>query len=280
MNFFDRLRIKYTSLTKTGKRIAEFLFEDAPAFTRMTAAEIGRRSSTSPAAVIRFCKQMECGSLEQLKMDIVRAINPQTKEKMLNPIFMSTDNTAQITEKYYHYRELSNKRVFQMVDIGLIEKTVELMHRAKMIYLFGINASSLAAYDLEHKLNRVNIPAVFHQDPHMNLEFSVGIKPEDLAIAISYSGETREVLLAAAKAKEKGAQLVAITQDNKNPLSRIADILLAVPSDEKRLRIAAVSSRLSQMFYTDLLYLCLIQKDFDRVSDYLYETSELVNKLL
>lgn len=280
MNFFDRLRIKYDTLTKTGKKIADFLFKDAMTFARMTAVDIGRGSGTSPAAVIRFCRQMECDSLEQLKMEIVRDISPATKEKVLNPIFLNTDNTEQIVDKFFNYVDLTNKKVYQMLDVALIEQTVDLMDRAKMIYLFGINASSLPAYDLEHKLNRVNIPCVYHLDPHMNLEFSVGMTADDLAIAISYSGETKEILLSAEKAIEKGAKLVAITQKNNNSLARMADILLAVPSDEKRLRIGAVSSKLSQMFYTDLLYLCLIQKDFDRVSDFLYETSELVNKLL
>lgn len=280
MNFFDRLRVKYDSLTKTGKIIAEFIFADPLDIAKMTAAEIGKKSGTSSAAVIRFCKQMECESLEQLKMAIVRDSTPEIKERDLNPIFMGSDTNAQIADKFYHYIDLANKKTYELVEMDQVSKAVDWLHEANTIYLYGVNASSLAAYDLQHKLNRVNIPCIYHFDPHMNLEFSVGITPQDAALAISYSGETKEVLLAAQKAKEKGAKLIVITQDNHNSLAHEADILLPVPSGEKRLRIGAVSSRFSQMFYTDLIYLCLIQKDFDRVSDFLYETSNLVNKLL
>ena len=49
------------------------------------------------------------------------------------------------------------------------------------------------------------------------------LKPGDVVLAISYSGETQETYLAAKAARERGARIITITQAGGNRLSRLAD---------------------------------------------------------
>ncbi|CAN5866251.1 D-sedoheptulose 7-phosphate isomerase [soil metagenome] len=55
-------------------------------------------------------------------------------------------------------------------------------------------------------------------------------RPGDVAIAISTSGTSKNVLAAARIAKELDIRLIALTGENKGPLAEFADVSIAVPS--------------------------------------------------
>ena len=109
-----------------------------------------------------------------------------------------------------------------------------------------------------------------------NLATASLLGPEDIVIAISYSGETRETVLAAKAAKERGAKVIAITQANRNTLSRMADYPLFVPGEEKELRVGAMTSRTSGLLILDLLYLGIAKHDPQRTEENLRQTRDLI----
>jgi D-sedoheptulose 7-phosphate isomerase len=55
-------------------------------------------------------------------------------------------------------------------------------------------------------------------------------KPGDVAIAISTSGTSKNVMAAARIVKELDIRLIALTGENKGPLGEFADVSIAVPS--------------------------------------------------
>ncbi len=61
----------------------------------------------------------------------------------------------------------------------------------------------MVAMDFQYKLLRINKKVMFQQDSHLQLAVSVHITNRDVAVAISYSGNTREVNLAVEEAKKK-----------------------------------------------------------------------------
>ena len=99
----------------------------------------------------------------------------------------------------------------------------------------------------------------------MQLSTAAHIETEDVAIAISYAGKTKEVYSALSKAKEKGAKCISITKYGSNPISSIADIKLQVPSIEKDLRVGAISSRIAQLTLIDILFIGVAKDNFGQI---------------
>src|SRR5699024_3229229 len=94
------------------------------------------------------------------------------------------------------------------LDHQSIEKAVQLLRKAETVYLVGIGASSLTTYDLYHKFNRAGKKACFNFDAHMNLEFMNYSTVNDVVIAVSYSGLTKEVLLACEIAQKNQTPII------------------------------------------------------------------------
>ena len=83
-------------------------------------------------------------------------------------------------------------------------------------------------------------------------------------------------MVAAATAVERGAKVIAITQANRNTLSRMADYPLFVPGEEKELRVGAMTSRTSGLLILDLLYLGIAKHDPQRTEENLRQTRDLI----
>ena len=120
---------------------------------------------------------------------------------------------------------------------------------------------------------------MYHNDFHYQLAAAAHMTDRDSAIAVSYSGTTREVNTAVQLAKELGTPVISITQFKKSPLVKLSDILLYIPSSERELRLGAIASRNASLIVTDLLYLGLAKNDIGLIKEYLVKTKEAIKRL-
>jgi len=80
------------------------------------------------------------------------------------------------------------------------------------------------------------------------------LSPEDVVLAISHSGSTRDAVETARVAREAGAQVICLTNNSLSPLTRFSDLVLVTASQETRFRQEAMASRLGQISIIDSLF--------------------------
>lgn len=266
-------------MTKQGKRLADFIRENPVQSIKMTAKALGRESGTSAAAVVRFCQQLGYESLEQMKIELAKNGSNEELSAPIDTIITAGDSIPDIAQKLYHNQMNALRKTMELMDYDEIRKVVALIQKSGKVYLFGIGGSSHAARELCHRLNRIGRPCIFLSDGHTNLEYATVADKKDLVIGFSYSGETKEVYLAAESAHKRGVTVVAVTRNRASSLSARSDITIEVPDIEKRVRVGAFTSTTSQMFIADVLYMSLLQKDYYKYENMLVETSRIANRL-
>lgn len=279
MDFYRNLSLRFEKLTKQNKKLAEFVMDHPDQVISMTAKALGEASGTSAAAVVRMCQQLGYDSLEQMKIDIARAMSDEELQEPIDLMVSSSDTVGDIVKKLSYSQVSALEETAALLGLEDIRRAVDLLQKAGRVYLFGIGSSGLAAQELCHRLNRIGKPCIFLLDGHTALEYSAVASADDLLICFSYSGETKEVYLAARQAQKRGVPVIAVTRTRTSTLSRCASIVIRIPEMEKRVRIAAVSSITSQMFIIDVLYMCLVQMNFEQYEKILVDTSRVVNHL-
>ena len=125
---------------------------------------------------------------------------------------------------------------------------------AKKVVLFGLGNSASIALDAQHKLMRAGINAVAYSDNHMQSISASHLCEGDVAIGISHSGSSRDIVEALQIAREKGATTISITNKGRSPITKQSDIVLNTASDETQYSILALNSRISQLALIDSLY--------------------------
>jgi DNA-binding MurR/RpiR family transcriptional regulator len=77
---------------------------------------------------------------------------------------------------------------------------------------------------------------------------------KEVAVIISFSGETRDTIDVAAQAKKAGAKIIAITRYQKSPLTEYADVVLLTGAVEGPLQGGSTTAKVAQLYLMDILY--------------------------
>ena len=278
MDIVLRIKEEYRKLTKSEKKVADYFIENYKDAINESTQSIAVATDTSPATVIRFVKTLKFDGLQQLKLAIAADMDSQ-KPDITDEIIHQKDGLSEIVEKNKRNLINSIERLYALMDLGLIEKSVDAIDSAKKVYLFGVGASGIVCYDINYKLSRIGKNVVFNNDIHLQLVNLNFITKEDACVCVSYSGNTKETVLVAEIAKKAGAKTVGICCYGRNELSKICDITLRVPHDERELRLGAISSRNTTLTLLDTIYLAITHRHYPDVLNDIESTRDLIKKL-
>ena len=278
MDIVLRIKEEYRKLTKSEKKVADYFIENYKDAINESTQSIAVATDTSPATVIRFVKTLKFDGLQQLKLAIAADMDSQ-KPDITDEIIHQKDGLSEIVEKNKRNLINSIERLYALIDLELIEKSVDAIDSAKKVYLFGVGASGIVCYDINYKLSRIGKDVVFNNDIHLQLVNLNFITKEDACVCVSYSGNTKETVLVAEIAKKAGAKTVGICCYGRNELSKICDITLRVPHDERELRLGAISSRNTTLTLLDTIYLAITHRHYPDVLNDIESTRDLIKKL-
>ena len=278
MNCLVQIREAQKSYTTTEKIIAEYILGHAHDILNDSAQELCKKTQTSAAAVIRFSKKLGYKGFSDLKISL--AGSQQNEEENIDAVLEVTDDLSTLIHKCCQLNISTVQKTYQMINEKNLQQAIEYIIDAQTVYLFGVGSSAIVAYDFSQKLIRIGKKAIYNSDIHVQMTFAESMRPNDVAIFISYSGMTTGLTGMAKKLKSDGIPCISITQNSKNIVAKNATVNLFVPLEEKEIRIGAISSRTASLVMTDLLYYGVYKNDLQDNKDKLLETKNLVSKLL
>jgi arabinose-5-phosphate isomerase len=123
------------------------------------------------------------------------------------------------------------------------------------VIVTGIGKSGHVARKIAATMASLGIPSFFlHSCEAMHGDTGM-IQSKDLLIAISNSGNTREVVETASRARQIGTKVIAMTGNKESALAAVADIILDiyVESEADHLNLAPTSSSTATIALGDAL---------------------------
>lgn len=273
------IRERYSNMSKAEKRISDFILQNASECLKMTALDIAKESEVSSASVIRYVQKLGFDGLDEFKLNLAASNSKDQGWKMVDPIVSKDDDLDGLCNKMSVLVEAAYKDFFFQLDKKALEQAILAVKKARRIYLLGIGASMLPAYDLFHKLRRIDLDANYYADLNMLSEFFNYIDERDVVIAFSYSGQSKEIIYPCEIAKKQKAVLITVTRNQKSVLHDMADICLTVPDKEALMRSGAFTSVYTSIMMADLLYMGVVQENFDETEVKLVQTRKMVEGL-
>lgn len=232
----------------------------------------------SPATIVRICKKNGFSGFKELKQALWNDINFSKQLMQANLTAPSDEKIPNIVAKVLNTNIIAIQNIYNLLDFDELGRIVELLLSVRYVYLYGIGASFLVAKDFQQKLERINKRTFLYEDIHLQLISSTNMEPGDMAIIVSYSGLTKEIIEIAKNVKMCGGKIIAITKYGTNKLSSMSDYNLFVPMLEKPLRVGASSSRVSQLSVVDIVYNTYISMEKDKSMEKILSTNKLLEK--
>ena len=148
-------------------------------------------------------------------------------------------------------------------DVNGIEKAVDIAYNTKgKLIVTGVGKSGLIGSKIAATLASTGTPSFFLH-PTEALHGDLGmITKDDSVLAISYSGESEELIKILPHIKRFEVPLIAMTGDKTSTLARYADVVLNIHVDKEAcpLNIAPTSSTTLTLAMGDALAVCLMKK--------------------
>lgn len=254
-------------LPVSERKAAQYISENLDSMVGLSIKELSVLSGSSEAAIVRFCKSLGCKGYRDFSIQLATAlaVNQSTADKDAYSDIREGDDVESTVRNVFYHNIQALEDTFSLIDPKLVAQVAEALFEAKRIDFYGIGASNFVAQDAQYKFMRINKPATAYSDPHMQLASAANLTSEDAVVAISWSGETREVLDAARLAKKNGALVVAITHCGRTTLGECADVNFGLSAPEVFIRCGAMSSRVAQLTVIDALFSYIFSQHYHEV---------------
>lgn len=253
-DILSQIKDSYGELRPAERRVADVVLADVTFCVDASNAGIARRAEVSEPTVTRFCRAIGCDGVRDFKLKLAQSV--VVGRLYLAPAPPSGEPSANAsplwTEVFGEARNALNLVERQIDPLDII-KAAELVASAHQVLVFGLGGSSTAlAQETQNRLFRYGVVVTAYSDPYVMKMSASTLKPNDVVIAISGTGRTREVVDAVQLAKHYRAKALCITAPETD-LAAAADVALTVDIPEFPDPLKPTASRYAFLAIIDLV---------------------------
>lgn len=274
MNILLKMK-RIKDLSPSERQVVNFILEDPARAAGMGIADLARESFTSTGTIMRVTHRLELEGFSALRHHLATDLNEYLETTALfrpqEPI-EPQDTLSDIVDKVTsnNVRAVLDVRSFNTLEI--LGQVTDMMSTAKQLDFYGSGVSNLICHDAAMKALRLGLPSTAYTYYSEQAMLARTSPSDHLAILLSYTGQTEELLRVAQYLKSGGVPSVSITSHTDNALLELCSVNLFVDSFESVYRIGGMSSRLSSLHLLDILFSAYINKNYDVIKDLVDKT--------
>lgn len=258
------IQVKYPTLSKGQKLIAEFILKSYDKSAFMTAQALGLSVGVSESTVVRFANELGFSGYPKLQKELQELIKNKltTVQRLeLSKDFVSNADALKGVLK----ADIENIRAtLEKISPEVFEDVLNCIFNAKKIYIIGLRSSTALAEFLGFYLNVIlnNVKMVSYGMSDI-FEQIYNVTEGDLVIGIGFPRYATKTIDVLDFSKSKGAKVVSITDSLLSPLAAKADFTLIAQSN----MASFVDSLVAPLSVINALIIAVGMRERDNVSD-------------
>ena len=230
-DMIQRLNLSGSRLSKSHRRIAEYILQHYDKAVFMTAAKLGEMVNVSESTVVRFAVALGYEGypeLQQALQELVRHRLTATQR-----FEMSSDISQEEVLSTVLKADMQNIRsTIDGIDNAAFLRAVQVISGARRIYILGLRSAAplaqFAGYYLHYIFDDVRVVAAGSTDV---FEAISRIEASDVLLGISFPRYSSLTIEAMSFARSRHAQVIGLTDGPMSPLHEVADICLSMRTD-------------------------------------------------
>lgn len=233
-DLMGRLQCELPRFSKGQKRIAQFILEHYDKAAFMTASRLGATVGVSESTVVRFAMELKFDGYPHLQ----RTLQEMVRNKLTAVQRIEVSNNRLGEEQNVLRTVLQTdmdmiRLTLSELDTNAFQGAVDALLQARRIYILGVRSASALASFFGFYFNLLfdNVLLVHTNSVSEIFEQLLRIRQEDVLFGISFPRYSKRTVNAMKYAKDRGAQVIALTDSTLSPLAQEADHVLLAQSD-------------------------------------------------
>ncbi len=229
VDFSQLVTDHFNQLTKSEKRIANFIRKNLNEAAFLAASEVADHMNVSEATVVRFARSLGYSSYPALRSSIQTSLRARvTHSSRIRTRLEDLRTSADIFERLAASEIDYLGQALETVNREQLERAVEFMRESQRIYVFGTGPSLSLVDLLEIRLRRFGKDVFsLRSSGREMLEPLLSLGPDDLLIVICFFSINPSLKLVLEYANEVHCPVVMITDTLDTIIGDKADVVLA-----------------------------------------------------
>jgi DNA-binding MurR/RpiR family transcriptional regulator len=271
-----RLRGLYPSLKTALRKVADVILSQPETTIYASVNEVAALAAVSEATVMRFCRILGFKGFQDFKIALAREMvipSPRLHAEV------GGEDDAALVRQVFQTSGAALQDTLEILEIGAMKEAAQLLHQARQVLVIGVGGSGPAVAYAGNRFLLLGLKASRYTDFYLMLMAVSLLSREDVVLAISNLGTTREIVETVGIAREKGARVMCITNNSLSPLARACNPALVTASREMTLPEEAVASLVCQITILDALFALIAQAKGAQSRETLQEMEQAMVKV-
>lgn len=217
-DLLGRIRQQYLTLSKSHKKIADYILANYDKVAFMTASALGKNVNISESTVVRFAGSIGYEGYPELQKELQETI--KTKLTTVQRFELSKDRTESQLLTKVMMNDIENIRLtIDQFDGMLMESFIGEVIKAKKVYILGLRSSSVLANYLGFYLNFI-MPEihVIHETAQDVYDQLLNLDKDDVMIVLSFPRYSKRTYDCVDYAIKNETTILGITDGLNSPL--------------------------------------------------------------
>jgi DNA-binding MurR/RpiR family transcriptional regulator len=248
-----RLRGLYPSLKTALRKVADVILRQPEMAIYASVNEVAAVSTVSEATVMRFCRILGFKGFQDFKIALAREMVIPSP-RFYDEVGDEGEDEVAIVRTVFQTNGVALKDTLEILEIEAMKEAAQLLLTARQIMVIGVGGSGPAVTYAGNRFLLLGLKAYMCTDFYLMLMAASMLSRQDVVLAISNLGTTREIVETAGIARDKMARVMCITNNSLSPLARMSNPVLVTASREVTLPEEAVASLICQIAILDALF--------------------------
>lgn len=219
---------KWEFFSRQQKKLGTFFRENSERAAYMTASKVAKETCVSEATVVRFAAFLGFSGyqafLKAMREDAKGRLNSIKRMQIVSEKFGEDD----IVKNVLKSDMMQIEKTKEMLNLAEFHKAVDCLTRAKTVYIVGMRSSASLASFMGFYFNMLfeNVKVVIGNSAESITEKMLRIGEGDAVVGISFPRYSASAVKALKFAKERGADIICITDNENSPIVKYASCSL------------------------------------------------------
>jgi DNA-binding MurR/RpiR family transcriptional regulator len=230
-DLFEKIQSHVSDLSKSQKRLANYIISHYQSVVFMTASQLAQTLGLSEPTVVRFAQSLGYKGYGEFLRDLEEIIHSELKATDRFKLSIHKEQEGVLGPQEVISKEIENLRnLLNNFPVTELSKAVKEIEIARNIYIIGLRGSAHLAQYFGYFLKKVKRPVhILTSGSTTDFDELMDVNPKTLVISIAFPRYPKMTVDLTQYARQKGAKIIAITDNLLSPIAGLSHISLLVP---------------------------------------------------
>lgn len=251
MSICKDIQEKYHSLTKSQKKVADYILSNQERAAMKTTINIATEVGVSDTTIIRLAYALGYDGFNAMQKQIQEDVLESNQSRKLENIGEQNDYQKVLSRQIELLLEMRD----QAIDFEQLQSVAQRISSADHVMVFGYYGEHTVAYQLYFMLDSIQPNVHYYRENTVGLRELSELNPKSVVIAMAFPPYSEGTVELVQLVQEKGCQTVVITNSTNSPIAKNADEVIVFPLEKDS--VTGINCMAPVSVYTYILMLAV-----------------------